>query len=66
MIGDHKTKPLQGAMFREFREKIMGVIPDTYPGPRKVKVEKLRKDPVSMISTIHQKMMAPQACVGRN
>ena len=27
MIGDFMTKPLQGALFRKFRDQIMGVIP---------------------------------------
>ena len=43
MIGDYMTKPLQGAMFMKFEDKNMGVIPDTYTGPVKVKVEQLRK-----------------------
>ena len=29
------TKPLQGAMFRKFRDQIMGVIPEQDPGPGK-------------------------------
>ena len=43
MIGDYTTKPIQGAMFRKFRDKIMGVIPAAYPVPGKVKVKQLRK-----------------------
>ena len=43
MIGDYMTKPLQGAMFRKFRDQIMGLIPAADPGPGKVKVEHLRK-----------------------
>ena len=39
----YMTKTLQCAMFRKFRDQIMGVIPDSYPGPVKVKVEQLRK-----------------------
>ena len=35
MIGDFMTKPLQGALFRKFREQIMGVIPEQDPGPGK-------------------------------
>ena len=38
IIGDYMTKPLQGDMFRKFREKIMGVIPYTYLFPVKFKV----------------------------
>ena len=43
MIGDYMTKPLQGAMFVNFRDQIMGVIQAADPGPGKVKVEQLRK-----------------------
>ena len=43
MICDYTTKTLQDAMFRKFRDQIMGVIPDAYPGLGKVKVEQLRK-----------------------
>ena len=35
IIGDFITKPLQGALFRKFRDQIMGVIPDPDPGPGK-------------------------------
>jgi hypothetical protein len=27
MIGDYATKPLQGALFRKFRDEIMGMVP---------------------------------------
>ena len=37
MIGDFMTKPLQGALFRKFRDQIMGVIPARYPGQGKPK-----------------------------
>jgi hypothetical protein len=33
MIGDYATKPLQGALFRKFRDQIMGVTPARDPGP---------------------------------
>ena len=49
MIGDYITKPLQGAMFRNFRDQIMGLIPAADQGPGKVKVEQHRKAEVSMI-----------------
>ena len=42
MIGDYMNKPLQGDMFQNFREKIMGVIPDVDTVPVKVKVEQPR------------------------
>jgi hypothetical protein len=35
MIGDYATKPLQGALFRKFRDQIMGVVPVNKPGPGK-------------------------------
>jgi len=35
MIGDFMTKPLQGALFRKFRDQIMGVVPAKDPGPGK-------------------------------
>jgi hypothetical protein len=33
------TKPLQGALFRKFRDQIMGVVPAQDPGPWKVKTK---------------------------
>jgi hypothetical protein len=33
MIGDYMTKSLQGALFRKFRDQIMGVVPTQW-GPR--------------------------------
>jgi hypothetical protein len=35
MIRDFMTKPLQGALFRKFRDQIMGVVPAQDPGPGK-------------------------------
>jgi hypothetical protein len=35
MIGDYATKPLQGAVFRKFRDQIMGVTLAQDPGPGK-------------------------------
>jgi hypothetical protein len=35
MIGDYATKPLQGALFRKFRDQIMGVTPARDRGPGK-------------------------------
>jgi hypothetical protein len=37
MIGDYMTKPLQGALFRKFRDQIMGVSSAQDPGPGKAK-----------------------------
>jgi hypothetical protein len=33
-------KPMQGALFKKFRDQIMGVIPAKDPGQGKVKVDK--------------------------
>jgi hypothetical protein len=35
MIGYYTTKPLQGGLFRKFRDQIMGVTPARDPGPGK-------------------------------
>ena len=43
MIVDYMKKLLQRDIFSEFRDQIMGVIPDAYTGPVKVKVEQLRR-----------------------
>jgi hypothetical protein len=40
MTGDYMTKPTQGALFKKFRDQIMGVINAQDPGPGKVKVPK--------------------------
>ncbi len=44
MIGDYMTKPTQGALFRKFRDQIMGVVPAQDPGPGKVKKKKPLKE----------------------
>ena len=43
MTGDFMTKPLQGALFCEFRDHIVGVVPMQDPGPGKVKEPKVIK-----------------------
>ena len=40
MIADYETKPLQGSLFKKFRDQIMGVILTIGPGPRKKSVNK--------------------------
>ena len=40
MIADFMTKPTQGALFKKFRDQIMGVIPAQSPGPGKSKKKK--------------------------
>ena len=42
-IGNYMIKHLQDAMFSNFKDKIMGVIPGADPGPGKFKVEQIRK-----------------------
>jgi hypothetical protein len=39
MIADYMTKPTQGALFRKFRDQIMGVVPAQDPGQGKPKKE---------------------------
>ena len=39
MMGDFFTKPNQGALFRRFRDMIMGVVVQPDPGPGKPKVK---------------------------
>jgi hypothetical protein len=72
MIGDYETKPLQGALFREFRDKIMGVTPARDPGPGKTdngvgKTERSNTKPSKgkVKSVVPPgKKAAPQECVG--
>ena len=40
MIADFATKPLQGSLFKKFRDQIMGVISTIGPGPGKKAVNK--------------------------
>jgi hypothetical protein len=40
MIGDYATKPTQGALFRKFRDQIMGVVAPQNPGTGKKKKPK--------------------------
>ena len=40
MIADYATKPLQGSLFKKFRDQIMGVISDIGLGPGKKTVNK--------------------------
>jgi hypothetical protein len=72
MIGDYATKPLQGALFRKFRDQIMGVTPARDPGPVKtdigvVKAETINTKPRKgkLKSCVPPgKKAAPQECVG--
>ena len=40
MIADYATNPLQGSLFKKFRDQIMGLIPTIGPGPGKKAVNK--------------------------
>jgi hypothetical protein len=40
MIADFATKPLQGALFKKFRDMIMGVVPAEDPATTKLKMTK--------------------------
>jgi hypothetical protein len=68
MIGDFATEPLQGALFRKFRDQIMGVTPARDPGPGKTdsNVGKLRNKPKKGKAkhlVPPGKKAAPQECV---
>jgi hypothetical protein len=67
--GDFATKPLQGALFRKFRDQIMGVTPARDPGPGKTdsNVRKNQKKPKkgkAKCLVPPGKKAAPQECVG--
>jgi hypothetical protein len=72
MIGDYATKPLQGALFRKFRDQIMGVTPARDPGPGntdsgvgKTETNKNKPDKGKVIRLVRPgKETAPQECVG--
>jgi hypothetical protein len=72
MIGDCATKPLQGALFRKFRDHIMGVTPARDPGPGKTdggvgKTETNKGKPKKgniIRLVLPGKEAAPQECVG--
>jgi hypothetical protein len=72
MIGDYATKPLQGALFRKFRDQIMGVTPTRDPGPGntdsgvgKTKTIKTKPSQGKVKSLVSPgKKAAPQECVG--
>jgi hypothetical protein len=72
MIGYYATKPLQGALFRKFRDQIMGVTPARDPGPGKTddgvgKTETNKSKPkkCKVICLVPPgKEAAPQECVG--
>jgi hypothetical protein len=69
MVGDFATKPLQGALFRRFRDRIMGVTPARDPGPGKTdsnvgKIKNKPKKGKSKRLVPPGKKAAPQEYVG--
>ena len=68
------TKPLQGALFRKFRDQIMGVVPASDPGPGKVKSVSDKCDTNKDKPTKGKQKMnvgpakkaVPQECVGKH
>jgi hypothetical protein len=72
MIGDFATKPLQGALFRKFRDQIMGVTPARDPGPGETnsnvgKIKTSKKKPKTGKAKClvpPGKKAAPHECVG--
>jgi hypothetical protein len=69
MIGDFTTKPLQGSLFRKFRDQHMGVTPARYPGPGKTdsnvgKIKNKPKKGKAKRLVPPGKKAAPQECVG--
>jgi hypothetical protein len=69
MIGDFTTKPLQGALFRKFKDQIMEVTPARDPGPGKTdsNVGKIKNKPKTGKAkrlVPPGKKVAPQECVG--
>jgi hypothetical protein len=69
MIIDFATKPLQGALFRKFRDQIMGVTPARVPGPGKTdsnvgKIKNKPKKGKSKCLVPPGKKAGPQKCVG--
>jgi hypothetical protein len=69
MIGGFATKPLQGALFRKFRDQIMGVTParDPVQGNTDSNVVKIKNKPKKGKAkhlVPPGKKAAPQECVG--
>ena len=55
MIRDYMTKPLQGALFRKFRDLIMGVVPTQDPGPGKIARKAIEPPTNKMTSNVSNK-----------
>ena len=61
MTGDYASKPLQGALFKDFRDQMMGATSAKDPGEGKTPKSKLVK-----VGTMPKKAVAPQECVVAN
>ena len=63
MLGGHFTNPLQGALFRKFREEIMNVPDDLYMGAMGMDVKGLKN---GITCKLHNETdpRCPQECVG--
>jgi hypothetical protein len=74
MIGDYMTKPNQGALFRKFRDQLMGVVAAKDPGPGKVTKGKplkatrdnKRNSKNLILAGQKAKSAGTQECVGQN
>jgi hypothetical protein len=72
MIGDYVTKPLQGALFRKFRDQLIGVTPSRDLGPGKTdsgvgktKTSKKKSKKGKLLRLVPSgKEAAPWECVG--
>jgi hypothetical protein len=49
MIADFATKPLQGALFKKFRDMLMGVVPPEDPKTVKLESKPANNQPVSRL-----------------
>ena len=59
MIGDYMTKPLQGTLFRKFRDLIMGVVPIGQQNHVKETITKAETEPATPRKNEKKKMASP-------
>ena len=67
MTGDYASKPLQGALFKDFRDQMMGATPVKVPGDGKtpkVKIGKSEAKKAKKNGPTPVRDVAPQECVG--
>jgi hypothetical protein len=64
MTGDYASKPLQGALFKDFRDQMMGVVPAKDPGLGKTPKTKTPEGGAK-VGPSTKTDEAPQECVGR-